>query len=626
MTDDLTLKQAAEFIKTGRKQQAKAALQSYLAQFPDESSAWVLLVRASDNIEDQMEALQQVLRIKPGDAWATKYIGKLVNKERLQRAVQLAKDGERERADSLVNQVLENDAEMVDGWILRAKLSNDREKALRAAKQALRLAPKDERAIALVAKLQGKEGDEEKDTVRPTQVLLWIGLVGVIITMIVMIIALLDPLLSGSIASKPTDDLSGIQDISGSDCKTLIEKAILISDESCRRIGSNEICYGNYRLDSEISPEFGGSFSYVGDVISLNFLKSLFASPLDLDNNIWGVAIIKVPANMPGTLPGQNVSFVIHGDTSLTNTSGDMSVFYFTSGITGIKCDGVSYDGLMVEAMDGTGMVFTANGVDFLIQGSAELSAQPGEELVVNVIDGTALITANGESVSAEPGTAVSVPLTEDLSPDGPPSEPVPVSEEQELVICQVSGVGCPTPTPGGVVVQLFTNTPVPVEPGMPTNTSVPLVTSPPGGGPAATNTSPPGGGPAATNTSPPPPPPTATLEGICSNIIVEPAGGTRFRITNNYGKTIQLNKLRLSWPVDDNGSWIKTILNGKSIDSSIKTSSPATVTFSGGLGLRKIPYGASWVLEVQFENSPASGGYSVTLTFDVGCTRSASQ
>jgi len=275
-----------------------------------------------------------------------------------------------------------------------------------------------------------------------------------------------------------------------------------------------------------------------------------------------------------------------------------------------------------------------------MVQGSAELSAQPGEELTVNMIDGTALITANGESVTADAGTSVDIPMSEDLSPAGPPSDPEPVSDEQAEVICQVSGVGCPTPTPGGVA--QVTNTSVPGTPGMPTNTSVPLATSTSsyggggpaptntsgGGGPAPTNTSG-GGGPAPTNTTAPPTavPPTATEAGTCSDIVVQPSGsGGKFKITNNYGSVIRLDKVNLSWPDGDNGAWIETILNGKKIDDSVKASSPATVTFSGGLGLRKLQPGVSWTLVFHFENSPNPGGYSVTLTFDVGCARSASQ
>jgi hypothetical protein len=40
----------------------------------------------------------------------------------------------------------------------------------------------------------------------------------------------------------------------------------------------------------------------------------------------------------------------------------------------------------------------------------------------------------------------------------------------------------------------------------------------------------------------------------------------------------------------------------------------------------RTIPGGATWDLVFEFTNPPASTGYTVEITFDVGCLKSSSQ
>jgi hypothetical protein len=413
------------------------------------------------------------------------------------------------------------------------------------------------------------------------------------------------------------------------DCEDLIDRALFVSDIGCQQIGSNEICYGNNDIDATVRPIFSGQFDVAGDVIPIEGVQSLYTSPLDEVNDLWGVAVLKLQANLVGTNPGQNVTFLVFGDTAVDNTSGDMSAFYFTTGISGITCNQVPIDGIFIETPDGSEITFQANGVDILLRGDAILEAKPSEEMTVSMLTGSANVRAEGEEQEVSAGNEVSVPLNEEGKPDGPPTEPEPLSSTQG---CLIAGVGCPaTPTPVDPGLPP-TYTPVPVESGEPTNTSVPLPPtntsapiptdmSPPG----ATNTSP----PPATNT-PPPPPPTDTPvpPGSCSDIIVSAGGsGGVFNITNNYGSNIFITEITLSWPVDDNGRWQHTYLDGQNIQSKNQNTSPATDVLVTDPSRRTIQVGTTRVIEFGFQQSPpASTGYSVTIKFDVECSRSGSQ
>jgi hypothetical protein len=374
----------------------------------------------------------------------------------------------------------------------------------------------------------------------------------------------------------------------------------------------------------------------------------LYASPLDMINDLWGVAVLKLQANMPGTVPGQNVTFLVFGDTSIENTSGDMSAFYFATGFSGVTCSQVPFDGMLIEMPDGAGISFQANGVDFLLQGDAILQAKRGEELTVSMIEGTGIVRADDQIREFGPGTSVSVPMSEDLNPTGPPSEPEALLDEEALLGCHFLGVGCPpevevairppTSTPGGVDPGLPTNTSVPVASGEPTNTPVPLSTNTSAPNPTDTSSSAPTDTPVpgATDTPVPPAtntpvPPTSTntpVAGSCSDITVSAGGsGGEFTITNNYSSDIVINEITLNnWPDADNGRWKHSLLNGQNIQSGNFETPPATDVLVTDVSRRTIQVGTSKTLVFGFQNPSAPSGYSVVLTFDVGCSRPGSQ
>ncbi|HRF99330.1 MAG TPA: hypothetical protein PLZ51_29155, partial [Aggregatilineales bacterium] len=63
----------------------------------------------------------------------------------------------------------------------------------------------------------------------------------------------------------------------------------------CEALGENEICYGNREV--EITPndiEEPIEFLDPGDLLPLNQVRSLRLSTLDLENDIWGVAQIRL--------------------------------------------------------------------------------------------------------------------------------------------------------------------------------------------------------------------------------------------------------------------------------------------------------------------------------------------
>ena len=76
--------------------------------------------------------------------------------------------------------------------------------------------------------------------------------------------------------------------------------------------------YGHALLEAELQPGSEGvSFARLGDRTGLDTFSLLRLSALDETSGQWGVALLKAQASLPDTLPGQNVTLVLFGQTEL---------------------------------------------------------------------------------------------------------------------------------------------------------------------------------------------------------------------------------------------------------------------------------------------------------------------
>jgi hypothetical protein len=104
------------------------------------------------------------------------------------------------------------------------------------------------------------------------------------------------------------------------DCPAIIQAALDATDQQCAATGRNQACYGNIRLDAE--PQAGMEtlvFEKPGDLVDIANVRTLTLSPWDEAESTWGISLMKLQANLPDTLPGQNVSFLLFGNVSIDN-------------------------------------------------------------------------------------------------------------------------------------------------------------------------------------------------------------------------------------------------------------------------------------------------------------------
>jgi hypothetical protein len=106
------------------------------------------------------------------------------------------------------------------------------------------------------------------------------------------------------------------------DCPAIVETALQATDSACADTSRNQACYGNVNLDAEFDPAAGDfTFEQQGDIVDVGAIRNLRLSSLSEESGDWGVALMKVQANLPDTLPGQNVTFLLFGDVEIENAA-----------------------------------------------------------------------------------------------------------------------------------------------------------------------------------------------------------------------------------------------------------------------------------------------------------------
>jgi hypothetical protein len=103
-------------------------------------------------------------------------------------------------------------------------------------------------------------------------------------------------------------------------CPEIVQAALDATDEQCSAAGRNEVCYGNVNLEATPQPgieEF--NFATPGDLVEVSAVESLSLSSRVEEAGEWGIALMQLQTNLPDSLPGQNVTFLLFGDVQITN-------------------------------------------------------------------------------------------------------------------------------------------------------------------------------------------------------------------------------------------------------------------------------------------------------------------
>ncbi len=110
------------------------------------------------------------------------------------------------------------------------------------------------------------------------------------------------------------------------ECSDFIKAALEASEQVCSGTSRNQACYGHIHLEAQPqSIDVPFNFDEVGDKVDLAHLSTLRLSPMDLQNQTWGVAIMKIKADIADQASNHNATLLVFGDVQIQNAVPDQS-------------------------------------------------------------------------------------------------------------------------------------------------------------------------------------------------------------------------------------------------------------------------------------------------------------
>ena len=104
------------------------------------------------------------------------------------------------------------------------------------------------------------------------------------------------------------------------ECPNIVEKALTATKSVCSEIDRNHACLGHTSVS--VTPFTGHdipSLEQAGDRTDINGIASFTLSPMNVEEGQWGILLMQVQANIPTSLPGQNVTILLFGDVEVEN-------------------------------------------------------------------------------------------------------------------------------------------------------------------------------------------------------------------------------------------------------------------------------------------------------------------
>jgi subtilisin-like proprotein convertase family protein len=211
-------------------------------------------------------------------------------------------------------------------------------------------------------------------------------------------------------------------------CETIVEISLNSLETACNDVGRNEVCYGSRLINVQLREGDNNVFNEPGDRIPIQSVETLSLSPMDEAKGEWGFALMQIQADLPDTLPGQNLTFLLFGGTEISPQGevDGLQAFYVKTGMGATSaCNDVPEDGLLIQSPDGdVEVAFSLNGVRFQLGSTAYITAD--ESMHVQLLEGQAVLSAVGETQTVSAGEESSVPLDNSGQAIGAPTIPEP--------------------------------------------------------------------------------------------------------------------------------------------------------------------------------------------------------
>ena len=181
-------------------------------------------------------------------------------------------------------------------------------------------------------------------------------------------------------------------------CPPSVVEAITSIGTACADLEANSACYGNYNVQATFTQGTDASiFDQPSDRAPLEVFQSIRTAPYT--NSEWGVAVLKLRANIPNALPGQAVTMLLLGDAQLQPVMGGsspMQAFTFSTGIGTPSCSQLPPSSIVLQGPRGMVVDLTINGANIRL-GSTVVLQTNDRRMQFTTLDGRAII--NGRTI-----------------------------------------------------------------------------------------------------------------------------------------------------------------------------------------------------------------------------------
>jgi hypothetical protein len=212
-------------------------------------------------------------------------------------------------------------------------------------------------------------------------------------------------------------------------CDQLVMQALDQTGTACQGMERNSACYGHDQVNASFEGALANPFEAAGDRADLTQLRTLNTAPLDEVNGVWGIAVIKAQADLPGTLPGQNVTLLFYGDAGMTGATPAMRGVTLRTSVGDLRCASMPQSGILIQSPDGARVNLRLNGADVQLGSTIFITAYASDTLTIATLEGSARISAFNQTQVASTGLQVRLPLGggDQLQVIGPPLPPEPL-------------------------------------------------------------------------------------------------------------------------------------------------------------------------------------------------------
>jgi hypothetical protein len=209
-------------------------------------------------------------------------------------------------------------------------------------------------------------------------------------------------------------------------CDQIVAQAIAQTGSACQGMERNSACYGHDQVNASFEGALSSPFEAAGDRAELLQLRTLNTAPLDEASGVWGIAVVKAQADLPGTLPGQNVTLLFYGDAGMTGAAASMRGVTLRTSVGDLRCASMPQSGILIQSPTGTRVNLQLNGADVQLGSTIFITAYASDTLTIATIEGSARISAFGQTQTASVGLQVRLPLGggDQLQVIGPPLPP----------------------------------------------------------------------------------------------------------------------------------------------------------------------------------------------------------